>query len=93
MAGGLCRAEPECLEDCLSPGGTDCVLPWSSNRASFGQSSGLLSKLLSEVYRLMRIKKANTTAYHPQTNRLVEWFKACIFTDMLAKIVEKLGAE
>ena len=33
-----------------------------------------LSKLDKEVCRLMNTKKMNTTAYHPQTNALVEHF-------------------
>ena len=31
-----------------------------------------LSNLLQEVYLLMRIHKVSTTAYHPQTDRLVD---------------------
>ena len=38
--------------------------------------TAFLSKLLAEVhmYQLMGMKKLNTTAYHPQTDRLVERF-------------------
>ena len=36
------------------------------------RGSAFLSKLLKEVYELMGMKKANTTAYHPQTDGLVE---------------------
>ena len=33
-----------------------------------------LSLLLSEVCEVLGLKKLNTTAYHPQTDGLVEWF-------------------
>ena len=46
--------------------------------------AAFLSKLLTEVYRLIGIKKVNTTAYHPQTNGLVEWSN-CTLLDMLSK--------
>ena len=48
------------------------------------------SQLLKEVCDLMGIKKINTTAYHPQTDGLVERFNRTL-TDMLAKTVEKGG--
>ncbi len=51
-----------------------------------------LSKLLQEVCKLMGIKKVNTTAYHPQTDGLVERFNRTL-TDMLAKTVEKGGKD
>ena len=50
-----------------------------------------LSKLMAEVYRLMGIRKVNTTAYHPQTDGLVERFNRTL-TDMLAKTVDKQGS-
>ena len=49
-----------------------------------------LSKLMNEVYRLMGTHKANTTAYHPQTDGLVERLNRTLL-DMLAKTVEKNG--
>ena len=51
-----------------------------------------LSKLMEDVYKLMGITKTNTTAYHPQTDRLVERFHRTL-TDMLAKSVEKNGKD
>ena len=51
-----------------------------------------LSNLLKEVYKLMGIKKTNTTAYYPQTDGLVERFNRTL-TDMLAKTVEKSGKD
>ena len=51
-----------------------------------------LSKLLKEMCQLMGIKKTNTTAYHPQTDGLVERFNRTLI-DMLAKTVEKSGRD
>lgn len=48
-----------------------------------------LSKLMTDVYKLY---KANTTAYHPQTDGLVEKFHRT-FTDMLAKRVQSTGKD
>ena len=44
-----------------------------------------LSHLISELYWLLGIKKINTTAYHPQTDGMVERLNRT-FLDMLAKI-------
>ena len=44
------------------------------------------------VCELMGIKKINTTAYHPQTNGLVERFNRTL-TSMLAKTVQKQGRD
>ena len=54
------------------------------------RGAAFLSRLLKEVCVLMGIKKANTTAYHPQTDGLVERFNQTL-TDMLAKTVEQDG--
>ena len=51
-----------------------------------------MSKLLKEMCQLMGIKKTNTTAYHPQTDGLVERFNRTLI-DMLAKTVEKSGRD
>ena len=45
-----------------------------------------------DVYKLMGIEKTNTTAYHPQTDGLVERFNRTP-TDMLAKCVENNGKD
>jgi len=45
-----------------------------------------------DIYKLLRIKKANTTAYHPQTDGLVERFHRTL-TDMLAKRVDHSGKD
>ena len=51
-----------------------------------------LSKLMVNVYQLLGIEKANTTAYHPQTYGLVERFHRTL-TDMLAKRVQCTGKD
>ena len=51
-----------------------------------------LSHLLEDVCVLMGTKKVNTTAYHPQTDGLVEQFNRTL-TDTLAKTVEKEGRD
>ena len=51
-----------------------------------------LSGLMQEVERLLGFKKVNTTAYHPQTDGLVERYNRTL-TSMLAKTVYKRGPE
>ena len=51
-----------------------------------------LSSLLQEVQLLLGYKKVNTTAYHPQTDGLVERFNRTL-TAMLAKTVERGGRD
>ena len=52
----------------------------SDRRPSF------LSKLLLSVCECLGLEKINTSAYHPQTDGLVEHFN-CMLLDMLAKSV------
>ena len=47
-----------------------------------------LSELVTEVCRLLQIKKVNTSGYHPQTDGLVERFHQTLMS-MLSKYVEK----
>ena len=54
------------------------------------RGASFLSNLMQEVCRLMGIKKVNTTAYHPQTDGLVERYNRTLI-DMLAKTVDKSG--
>ena len=42
--------------------------------------------------QLLGIHRVNTTAYHPQTDGLVEWFNRTLI-DMLAKRVELSGGD
>ena len=54
--------------------------------------TNFLSNLLCKVYSLMNIHKLNKTAYHPQTDGLVECFNQTL-TDMLAKKVKANGRD
>ena len=56
------------------------------------RGTAFLSKLMLDVYELMGIRKTNTTAYHPQTDGLVERFNRTL-TGMLAKCVEGNGKD
>ena len=56
------------------------------------RGTAFLSQLMLDVYKLMGITKTNTTAYHPQTDGLVERFHRTL-TDMLAKNVDKSGKD
>ena len=49
-----------------------------------------LSNLMKEVVKLLGIHQCNATAYHPQTDGLVERFNRTLIT-MLAKTVDKGG--
>ena len=51
-----------------------------------------LSKLMTEVYKLLGIHKSNTTAYHPQTDGLVGRFNRTLI-DMLAKTSNQHGTD
>ena len=51
-----------------------------------------LSNLVQELCAVMGMKKVNTTAYHPQTDGLVERFNRTL-TDMLAKTTDKGGQD
>ena len=50
-----------------------------------------MSQLLLEICSVMGVQKVNTTAYHPQTDGLVERFNRTV-VDMLSKTV-KPGVE
>ena len=56
------------------------------------RGAAFLSKLLAEVYHLMGMKKVNTTAYHPQTDGLVERFNRTLL-DMLSKTAKQNGKD
>ena len=56
------------------------------------RGSAFLSALLQDVYQLMGTHKVSTTAYHPQTDGLVERFNRTLI-DMLVKTVEKNGRD
>ena len=56
------------------------------------RGTNFLSELLQEVYQLLGLKKLNTSAYHPQTDGLVERFNRTL-TEMLAKTVDASGRD
>jgi len=47
-----------------------------------------LSTLIKKVVKLLGTHRPNTTAYHPQTDGLVEWFNYTL-TTTLAKTVDR----
>ena len=56
------------------------------------RGKAFLSTLMDEIYKLMGIQKVSMTAYHPQTDGLVERFNRTL-TDMLTKTVDKSGRD
>lgn len=56
------------------------------------RGTAFLSRLMQAVCEVMGVHKVNTTAYHPQTDGLVERFNRTLI-DMLAKTVEKSGRD
>ena len=56
------------------------------------RGAAFLSNLLHEVYRLLGTHKVSTTAYHPQTDGLVERFHRTL-TSMLAKSTQPSGLD
>lgn len=52
------------------------------------QGSNFLSQLVQDICKLFKVKQMNTTAYHPQTDGLVERFNRTL-CDMLACYVNK----
>ena len=54
------------------------------------RGKSFLSSLMKEIVKLLGIHQTNTTAYHPQTDGLVERFN-CTLTTMLAKTAKKGG--
>ena len=56
------------------------------------RGSVFLSKLMMEIYKLLGVKKVNTTAYHPQCDGVVERFNRSLI-DMLSKTVQTHGQD
>ena len=56
------------------------------------RGAAFLSSLMKEICSILGVKKINTTAYHPQTDGLVERFNHTL-TNMLAKKVEADGQD
>ena len=62
------------------------------NRLLSDRGSNLLAEVMQRACKLCGIKKINTTAYHPQTDGMVERFNRSLRA-MLAKYGKKYGAE
>ena len=56
------------------------------------QGSNFTSKLLMELYRLLRVQGIRTSPYHPQTDGLVERFNQTLKL-MLRKVIDKEGKD
>ena len=56
------------------------------------RGAAFLSQLMKGVCEVLGVKKINTTAYHPQTDGLVERFNRTL-TSMLSKKVERNGSD
>ena len=56
------------------------------------RGKSFLSGLMKEVEVLLGFRKVNTTAYHPQTDGLVERYNRTLIS-MLAKVVHKEGPD
>ena len=56
------------------------------------QGSNFTSKLLSELYQLLKIQGVRTSPYHPQSDGLVERFNQTLKM-MLRKVVTKEGKD
>ena len=56
------------------------------------QGTNFMSQLMMEIYNLLHIKSIRTTAYHPQTDGLVEQFNKTL-KSMLRKYATESGKE
>ena len=56
------------------------------------RGANFLSELVSEICKILRIKKVNTSGYHPQTNGLVEKFNSTLIS-MISKVAETSGKD
>ena len=55
------------------------------------QGTNFTSQLLSEVYRLLKVKPIRTTPYHPQTDGLVERFNGTLKAMLKSRGGQRLG--
>ena len=61
---------------------------WAPQELLSDRGPNFLSNLVSEICQMLKIKKVNTSGYHPQMDGLVEKFNSTL-TNMLAKSAEK----
>ena len=80
MARDLSNQGSKLINNCKVTSGI-CPTTWSPVTVI---GAAFLSKIMFELYKLLGIKKVSTTAYHPQTDGLVEWY-ICTLVDMLSK--------
>ena len=73
------------VEEFIPRHGVPCLL-------LFDRGKSFLSHLMKDICTLIGTQKVNTTAYHPQTDGLVELFN-CTLIDMLAKTTAKQGTD
>ena len=70
------------------PCGADTLSAWAPQELLSDRGPNFLSNLVSEICQMLKIKKVNTSGYHPQMDGLVEKFNSTL-TNMLAKSAEK----
>ena len=56
------------------------------------RGANFLSELVLEVCELLRIKKVNTSGYHPQTNGMIEKFNSTLI-GMVSKVAASSGRD
>ena len=78
MARGLSDQGSELINNCQVTSGTYHPTTWSPVTVIVS------CKIMFELYKLLGIKKVSTTAYHPQTDGLVERYIRTL-VDMLSK--------
>ena len=90
MARGFCNIRPNCLDNCKTL--SEEVVSRHGVPAELLSDRGksFLSLLMQEVCSVLGVKKVNTTAYHPQTDGLVERFNRTLI-NMLAKRGDQIG--
>ena len=72
MAGDICSQEHRRSHNCQIVGQRNYSQTWCARTLLSDRGTNFLSQLVGEVCKLYSIKKLNTTAYHPQTDGLVE---------------------
>ena len=90
MARGLSDQRSELINNCQVTSGTYHPTTWSPITVIVRSRTCI--KIMFELYKLLGIKTVSTTAYHPQTDGLVERYIRTL-VDMLSKKVEQSGKD